>query len=523
MDFDPEEVLRLMLPDRADLVQSWAANPDVAEFLCELGACGYADAEKTVRRIELEAASNLERTRDLAFHNYGTFIETADCARDVAKDFVGVEENLQRFVDGCPGFVAQCGDFREKAQKLMAHRRLASLALARHTQLLEILELPQLMDTCVRNGYCEEALQLAQYVERLQKKHGKIPVIQDIVHCVQRSQRLLVKQLLAQIGSPTQLPQCLKLLGYLRRLEVFTPAQLRVKFLQARTAWLKSAIEGVLRDDPYYYLNKVIELHRVHLFDIITQYRALFSGPAGSAKDDSVDLPAIFYSWVFFVIKQFLETVDAGLTNDPKVVARMDSLFGQCNYFATSLSRVGVDFSPRVHQLFSKAAMRNLTEAIDSSLEQFKSRLATITSASIDSVRFTEPASRSEDLHPPLSLLDFQALAYLANDLLRALNDFSACAQLRQGLETVKLFETKLRVAGEMLAAVLRREGGATSGVAKLFTRAFVPHMALCLRSLCGPDRVKDVLGSSCWGTLHLELDVGSVNVALVEFEETTK
>jgi hypothetical protein len=83
-------------------------------------------------------------------------------------------------------------------------------------------------------SYCEEALQLASYVQRLEKKHGRVPIIRDIVGNVQKSQRLLVKQLLAQIGSPTQLPQCLKLLGYLRRLEVFSPAQLRVKFLQVR-------------------------------------------------------------------------------------------------------------------------------------------------------------------------------------------------------------------------------------------------------------------------------------------------
>jgi hypothetical protein len=47
--------------------------------------------------------------------------------------------------------------------------------------LLEILELPQLAETCVRNGHYEEALELKQYVSRLSKKLGTIPIVAEVV------------------------------------------------------------------------------------------------------------------------------------------------------------------------------------------------------------------------------------------------------------------------------------------------------------------------------------------------------
>lgn len=51
------------------------------------------------------------------------------------------------------------------------------------SSLLEVLEVPQLMDTCVRNGIYDEALDLQAFVSRLALLHPDIPVV-----------RLLLKQ-----------------------------------------------------------------------------------------------------------------------------------------------------------------------------------------------------------------------------------------------------------------------------------------------------------------------------------------
>jgi hypothetical protein len=75
-------------------------------------------------------------------------------------------------------FLIGSRNFVKEAEEISSSRRMNTLTLNRHTEILEILEIPQLMDTCVRNSYHEEALELAAYVRRLERKYSSIPVIQ---------------------------------------------------------------------------------------------------------------------------------------------------------------------------------------------------------------------------------------------------------------------------------------------------------------------------------------------------------
>jgi hypothetical protein len=61
-------------------------------------------------------------------------------------------------------------------------------------------------------------------------------------------------------------------------LVIFANRNCRLRFLQARDAWLTGVLASIVDGaDPHQHISKTMDTTRVHLFDIVTQYRALFS------------------------------------------------------------------------------------------------------------------------------------------------------------------------------------------------------------------------------------------------------
>lgn len=124
-----------------------------------------------------ENKRNVEQTQELAISNYKTFIHTAENSRSIFTEFQNTEEQVSTLLDKLPVFTAECENFLAKAEDLNEERRINSITLKKNAQLLEILELPQLMERCIREGRYEEALELASYVQKLGHNHSDIPII----------------------------------------------------------------------------------------------------------------------------------------------------------------------------------------------------------------------------------------------------------------------------------------------------------------------------------------------------------
>ncbi|XP_035298546.1 conserved oligomeric Golgi complex subunit 8 isoform X2 [Cricetulus griseus] len=486
-EVEDEGLLASLFRDRFPEAQ-WRERPDVGRYLRELSGSGLDRLRREPERLAEERAQLLQQTRDLAFANYKTFIRGAECTERIHRLFGDVETSLGHLLDRLPGFQQSCRNFVKEAEEISSNRRMNTLTLNRHTEILEILEIPQLMDTCVRNSYYEEALELAAYVRRLERKYSSIPVIQGIVNEVRQSMQLMLSQLIQQLRTSIQLPACLRVIGYLRRMDVFTEAELRVKFLQARDAWLRSILTAIPNDDPYFHITKTIEACRVHLFDIITQYRAIFSDEdpllPPAMGEYTVNEGAIFHGWVLQKISQFLQRV----------------------------------------------AINTFQKAVEEAVEKFQDEMTSYTLISAAAILGSSnmstavPATQPGTLQPPMVLLDFPPLACFLNNILVAFNDLRLCCPVALAQDVTQALEDALAKVTKTILAFHRAEEAAfSSGEQEIFVQfctAFledlVPYLNRCLQVLFPPAQIAQTLGISPT-QLSKHGNLGHVNISAIQ------
>lgn len=302
---------------------------------------------------------------------------------------------------------------------LTEKHRLRRRTLLQHSSLLELLELPSLMDACVRGHLYEEGLSIASFANTLEQRHladadVKNSIVENVVKEVRRREDDLRRDLLNRLRSDVTMPQCLEIVTALRRLngvELERQSRvnsvshgvggvvvvgggpddleklhetmewkLQVSFLEARDVWLEADASMSNNAAAFMYSNKGkggalksvtekildgIDLYRTRYFEIASQYLAIFrSSPSYSTKtvESSNRAYMLLSMWTTRRIDTFLhEHLSKKCLPQISDTATLRDALESATFFATSMGRLGADFSPMLQSIFQRRLVAIVT------------------------------------------------------------------------------------------------------------------------------------------------------------------
>ncbi|MBA0764437.1 hypothetical protein Gotri_013792 [Gossypium trilobum] len=220
-------------------------------YVSELLSFTLDRLHKEPELLRVDAERIQRQMQEVAVGNYRAFISAADALVAIKEELSSIDKHLESLITEIPSLTSGCTEFIESAEQILEKRKMNQTLLSNHSTLLDLLEIPQLMDTCVRNGNYDEALDLEAFVCKLSTMHPNIPVIQALAQEVRQTTQSLLSQLLQKLRSNIQLPECLRIIGYLRRIGVFSEYEMRLQFLRCRETWLTGILEDLDQRNAY--------------------------------------------------------------------------------------------------------------------------------------------------------------------------------------------------------------------------------------------------------------------------------
>lgn len=395
-----------------------------------------------------------------------------------------------------PSLSSRLKEFKTRAAEEAVTLSSLSSLLKNQDQLLEILEVPSLMEMCVRSEQYDAALELRGIVDKMQVLHGgrgRSRRAEDRDSCdesgkrhVQRAENrtlamveadvlkvvaAMTEQLFGQLEKEVSLTACLQIVGTLKRVvgrEAEVGYELRRAFLERRGRWIDACLGDVCSGAPVEYIRGLTDVYRLQVADVLMQYRTIFFGSRGGGSSAAADvapgnLPVNdpSFSWATARMAYYLEQVEEML---PHVTdgTSLASVLESCSYGGRALARVGCD--PRGALLFGMvkdSAVRIFGEMLEVAEESFEEMIYVHRWVAIPVGKGKAGLDGDEypSVSPPMTLVEHTPLAVYTNGVLAALNELRHCCpvEVRQRVEA--RFSQSIHLVEQAMDGVERPRG----------------------------------------------------------------
>lgn len=247
--------------------------------------------ERVVSKAALEASE--EQLRSLCASHAATFVSVerrGHALEGALKELLLTVKNAESEIAAAQQALEQEEESESSLAALSEKHRVRRRTLLQHSTLLELLELPSLMDACVRSNLYEEALSIAAFANTLERRHTeRNDVVLNVIAQIRSRQSDLRRHLLLCLKNHVTMPQCLEIVTALRRLNSIDLERqletnlervhaamelcLQVDFLESRDAWLDQPANASTIAVGVRHTSKISLHTSEQLLDVVERYR----------------------------------------------------------------------------------------------------------------------------------------------------------------------------------------------------------------------------------------------------------
>lgn len=305
-------------------------KPTSQAYLSNLTTLGLQELLAEPPALQTQSHHLTSSLTSLTHTSYPTFLSLHQTTNALTSSLTSLSSSLDALlISSLPSLEVCAAGWKDRTEGILKERSKARMVLDQHEKIRDLLDIPILIDTCVRNGYYAEALSLVSHTTTLSANtQNKTPplLLSSVLAEIHHSIIQMSLSLLGTLYEPNRkLPALYKAINFLRKMDVFGPSspfastlspikpslmsseveklvdigenisseeQIALAFLVGRETCLKSMLEPCGKDvirmtthgdlderekeDLARYLKKYVDLWREGVYDVITQYTTIF-------------------------------------------------------------------------------------------------------------------------------------------------------------------------------------------------------------------------------------------------------
>ena len=404
---------------------------DYLRELCTLSVDSLGREGNNLKNVLAELNTNLKSDLYVSDRNIiEPSVESIEMT--VANGVCGVRDRLHSLDVSCDGL----RNFRNYREEKLKVRNL----LSNYSALIDLLEIPQLMESCVRNHHYAEALALHDYTQNLLRAHSTNPLVSLLLHQVRAVRSEIVALVTSSLSEKVlRLHEVQNMLLIYRLLHPEVDEMcmhflvLRVNFLRLQKSRLDHSLGS--SSASFKLVKDYSEILRLHLVELFTQFTSLFP---------TTNL-VFLLRFVHAELDLFLTCLDSNLPKLTASFAHLGQTFQVTSDLCDALGKLGFSFHPIVLAKYNSCVVECLAGKTSDVFNSFQAELA-----KFDWKPFLSLLGDAGSMDP-IQLTRFRPLALLFNDLTGLANEVRAFPLLALRGTFVEQFDSVLVNAFELL------------------------------------------------------------------------